>query len=149
MHSWLQHSLLNFLNIENRSSLSHALHEMYYFWCHRLCLTSKDHIKIYLSIYLFVYVICMSNLSVYSLSFFLFVYAYMYVCTYVCMYVWEYAQMTKLEYYITNINPENCAQYKPKTLEHIWLDLVIPMSLGFHKSITVPPHFLVTSLASR
>ena len=49
MHSRLQHSLVKFLNIKSRYSLSHISHERYHFWSRRSYLTSENDNKIYLS----------------------------------------------------------------------------------------------------
>ena len=43
---------------------------------------------------------------------------------------WEDAKMSKLYYYIANINHQCWPQYKIKMLELIQLHLFIPMSLG-------------------
>ena len=50
VQSRLQHSLVKFLNIKNRYSLSHVSHEMLDFWSHRSYLTFEDDNKIYLPI---------------------------------------------------------------------------------------------------
>ena len=49
VHAWLQHSLVKFLNIKSRYSLSHISHERYHFWSRRSYLTSENDNKIYLS----------------------------------------------------------------------------------------------------
>ena len=53
VHFWLQHSLVNLMNIDSRYSLSHVLCEMEYYLSHNPCLTYEDDNKIYISIYLF------------------------------------------------------------------------------------------------
>ena len=51
VHAWLQHSLVKFLNIKSRYSLSHVLiREMWYFWFHSSYMTSENDNRIYISI---------------------------------------------------------------------------------------------------